>query len=476
MASQQLVVVVHNGADRVDGPFSRPVRLLPDGTAGVVYGGDVYPLYDDDRIDLRDEPVDKWSCPSFVTAGTAVPYARRRAPKGRRGPRVGAWYLESNRFGHYLAFDAGEAVAASVAELMTDCGLGVRRWDVSHRPSEDGVQYDWFIRLAFEGDRDECLQRVSAALSRTAGTKKKDTPAARDSSELAELRELVTDLASSAQEAERQRVAALQQAADSALRTADAEAELRLAQAARKDATRRLTAARKADKQLRDELLASRQEVADAQLTRTAPTAAVGADAQVAGLTAELAAVRDSLSGANAAWFEAQTRSESLDDEAAALRERLGDAERERTSLAEQLAVAAQQAQEVAAQDREAATAAAARSPRRRESVEGFLLKCLPRLQLDPDSVETLLSFPKPLEALRLLVRLQERDSSVQATRLHSGFFEVVQHVHTGEAGNAAMGRVYYGLDAEGQVHVRLHRKRDLKEQQRFIKNLRLAA
>ncbi len=485
MASQQVVVQVHHGGKTVDGPFSRPVRLLPDGTAGVVYGGDVYPLYKDGHIELADQSVDKWSCPSFVLAGQAVPYARSRKQEGRRQPKIGDWYLESNKFGHYLVFDAAETTAAAVADLMGVCGLGVRRWDASTRPAEDGVQYDWFIRLEFTGSREECLQRVRTALSAVAGKKKARangdvaappqahaTPAAHAAIELAEHRAVISELTASLKEAERQRVAALQQADQSARRAADAEERVTLAHALGQDSTSRLDESRKAQKKLRSELLKARRELADA---RSQPSDR-RAQSDVAGLQQEITRIRAEADDSLQAFIDADNRNAVLCDEVAVLTAQAGEQRHRRAALEAERDDALQQLSETQAESREAATAAAARSGRRRESVESFLEKLLPRLRLDPDSVETLLGFPKPLTALRLLVRLHDNDESLPKERVKESIFFELADVHTGESGDSRMGRIYYAVDGGGLVQARVHRKKNDREQQRYLRSLRLAA
>jgi hypothetical protein len=83
----------------------------------------------------------------------------------RQGFGIEDWYLESNRFGHYLVFDGSEASAKRLVGAVEASGLGVRRWDESSRPADNGEFYDWFIRLGFDGSRQECEQRVRAILS-----------------------------------------------------------------------------------------------------------------------------------------------------------------------------------------------------------------------------------------------------------------------------------------------------------------------
>jgi len=80
MAPQQVVVKVVNGPSVVDRAIRRPVRLTPDGYAGVVYAGDVYPLFADNVVDVAGPSWELEDCNRFLLGGAAVPFA----------PRVGA--------------------------------------------------------------------------------------------------------------------------------------------------------------------------------------------------------------------------------------------------------------------------------------------------------------------------------------------------------------------------------------------------
>ena len=112
----------------------RPIRLTPTGTAGVVYQGMVYPLCPGNFITLDDEPFDKSECPDFVANGRRIPYAELTATHGSDEQLdIDAWYLESNRFGHYLVFDSSHAAAERLVAALTAFGIGVQRWDESTR-------------------------------------------------------------------------------------------------------------------------------------------------------------------------------------------------------------------------------------------------------------------------------------------------------------------------------------------------------
>jgi hypothetical protein len=76
---------------------------MPDGYAGVVYSGAVYPLHEGDYINIRDEPLDKEDCDRFLPAYKDTPYAPQDGPNGGDDDAnhlgIEAWYLESNQFG-----------------------------------------------------------------------------------------------------------------------------------------------------------------------------------------------------------------------------------------------------------------------------------------------------------------------------------------------------------------------------------------
>ena len=99
MASKKVNVAVYDGDRLVTKLAARPVRLMPDGYAGVVYNAAVYPLYADDCINLADEPVDKDDCDRFVPAYKDTPYTPEDRPYGGDDDAghlgIEAWYLEA---------------------------------------------------------------------------------------------------------------------------------------------------------------------------------------------------------------------------------------------------------------------------------------------------------------------------------------------------------------------------------------------
>lgn len=182
MARTTVDIDVFEGTAVVDVAHDRPVRLMPNGLAGVVYRDKVYPLYAGDVIRIEDESLDKALCQRFLAHGLPIPYW----PHGENfvdrddGFRdeelgIGAWYLESSRLGHYLAFDASETAAESLAEAIDRSGLGVVKLGESFRPADNGQQYDWYIRLKFRGARSQCLSVIEDILSSEISSAQEDS-------------------------------------------------------------------------------------------------------------------------------------------------------------------------------------------------------------------------------------------------------------------------------------------------------------
>lgn len=152
--------------------MDRPVRRLPSGESGVVYGGDVYPVHQASAgsvlIELDDACLPKDRCPSFVGVDEPIIYM----PSGLRLSGIHRsllperWAIETNRFGHYVVFDGDEDLAEAVIDRLESAGFVVRRWGASIRAAADGYFYNWFVRLTYDGTAEECRASVRDALSR----------------------------------------------------------------------------------------------------------------------------------------------------------------------------------------------------------------------------------------------------------------------------------------------------------------------
>lgn len=80
MAARQIVVKVVDGPIVVENAVRRPVRLTPDGYAGVTYASAVHPLLIGDIVDLSLASWEVEDCNRFLLAGSPIPYAPQSNP------------------------------------------------------------------------------------------------------------------------------------------------------------------------------------------------------------------------------------------------------------------------------------------------------------------------------------------------------------------------------------------------------------
>jgi hypothetical protein len=176
MAWKKVGVVVYYDGRVVDTLTPRPVRVMPNGRAGVVYNGVVYPLYEGNIVLLEDEPVDKDECDRFVPAHAPIPYASDLdAGRGfkdeesgghelRRGELTDRVMALSNR-----PLDAEDVKARIAAfEDDDDLGCGYLAWryrEVCTRPGyvvEDSVEGQLTAMATLVRDEKALLARLSS--------------------------------------------------------------------------------------------------------------------------------------------------------------------------------------------------------------------------------------------------------------------------------------------------------------------------
>jgi hypothetical protein len=445
MASQQGVVRVVDGSSVVDESIRRPVRLTPDGFAGIVYAGAVYPLFADNVVDIAGPSWEVEDCNRFLLAGAAVPYAPRVEEPGAQYQFAGfdgEWNVETNRFGHYVVFNASERIATGVVDALETAGLPVQRWDVSHRPASDGKFYDWFVRLRFKGTHEEALSLVARTFAPVVTDGIAASPPAAATTRLEELEAQVEQLLNLTVEL-RDRL--------NAAETDTTLLRQRLAGATERESklSDDLDRALEYQKSLRDQI---------AELSR-APEQSVDTKAFLAKQSeteellelalAENADLRHSLSGFRERTEQGESRILTLEATVLGLQERL---------------------EELGEQERERRKAAAARiAPRR--GVPGFLDSAFSRLTFVLDSIEVLANLDAPASMIRCLVQIDMGEVVGKDLEGMRGWREVSK-LATGIAGSEDMGRIYYKPDGD-RVLVSAHVKQDDKEQRRHIERLR---
>lgn len=468
MSSAKRDVDVYDGSRHIERLAKRPVRLMPNNHAGIVYAGQVYPLKVGNRIDLADAPVKKALCTDFVMPSASIPYAPGMGIHAAPSPRaalVDRWHVESNRFGHYLVFDASLAVAKQVVAVMDDVGLGVRRWDESVRESDNGILYDWFIRLKFNGSRDDCVDQIRTAFERGGQvvTEVRAATPEREDPDLAILRLRIENLDV--------RTEATLQAAKAKLEIDRLTDELASATTLATRLEKQLTDVRDKSKlertQLRRRLKDLEHQVADLQVsspvdpetqTRLDQVQAAKDEAEQQYFSAQESAEEweERAHAFEAALESEKARAAAVQHEVQRYRERLDSVESELNET------------RLEHKERRSVTSAAGGPPQ--GSVEAFLSRLLPRTDLDVDSVETLLEWPRPATALGLLRQIDAGDEPRGKKRVvnKAGWWEVPK-VNTGRQGKETAGRIYYALAKDKRIFVVLHEKEDGKEQKRFI-------
>jgi len=446
MAFTQVVVRVLDGPSVVDESIRRPVRLTPDGFAGVVYAGAVYPLLLDNLVDIAGSSWEIEDCNRFLFSGAAIPYAPRvgvMTPEPRFDGFSGKWSVETNRFGHYVVFNASERIAGHVVDALEAAGLSVQRWDVSHRPASDGRFYDWFARLRFKGSRDECVARVSAAFS-------------------------ATRTVSPIEETPRPTVERLEQLETQAERLLDQVMQLR----------ERLVASEEDSAQLRVKL--HNATTRETQLTGALDRAL----AHQQSLHEQLAALRDSAQHTpeTSALLAQQSETDELMElvlaenadlrqQVATLLQRSDQGDGRIRTLEATVIELQERLEEISEQERERHRATAARlAPR--VGVSGFLDAAFARLTFVLDSVEVLANFEAPASALRALVQIDMGELLGKDLQGVRGWREVPK-IATGISGSEDMGRIYY-KPGGNRVLVSVHLKQNDKEQRRHVKRLRV--
>ena len=128
----------------------RPARIMPNGFIGVVYRGRVWPLHTDSEppsINLNDNPYDKADCPIY-SEGHDLRFIDEQYDVSTEIDH----YIEKNRFGTYLAIKSDEHTFELLKSRMLTEQIAFDRDGPSIRAADNGLFYDWYIRLVDEAD------------------------------------------------------------------------------------------------------------------------------------------------------------------------------------------------------------------------------------------------------------------------------------------------------------------------------------
>lgn len=430
-ASQKVTVTVRTSTgEPLERLTDRPVRRMPDGVSGVVYGGRVYPINEGMFICLDDPSIPKADCGDFVSPHETLVVL---APDTNE-PSLGLdrWTIESTRFGQYVVLDGTEAQAEELVRRLGAAGITVKRWAESWRPASDGYHYDWFIRLGGDLDREECISAVTEALGSSAESPATTAASVDDSINRMQESLLRVELlvAQNQLSMSQSQVTSLEQELEE-LRTGNAllKRELTTAKGARTKAEKKLATAQAAE-------------------PTTAPD------------LAHQAAVEELLDEAQQQIDARDEQLAAYADEVRRLHQRLAEAER-----------SAAREQEL----REQLTAEALARPRPAgplRGLEGVLDRMFDRLVLDETTVDVFTDadeFRQLSHLVRVLVDLDGKQLLGKKCKGYPDIYEV-DDIHTGVKGAERMGRVYHRRDpASDKLLVFTHRKVDAKKQREFL-------
>lgn len=444
MGSQQLTVHVLDGTAVLES-VRRPVRLAPDGFAGVVYAGAVYPLFTGDVIDISGAAWEMEDCNRFLLSGSVVPYAPK--PGGTSagqqfGGLDGEWNIESGPFGHYVFFNASERLAALVVDALEVGGIPVQRWDVSHRPASDGKFYDWFARLRYKGTHEDASSRVSAIFSPAEVPRTGEDATGRSTSRIEDLEAQVEQLLDLVGEL-RERL--------NASESEVAQLNERLTTAAKRESWLAVEFRRAvAHQKLLHEEIAELARVPNRATDAKVLLAQQSETEEFLELAlSENAELIDSLKIAGARADEAEVQVIALESRTVALQERL---------------------EELAENERERRRVAVGPvGPRR--GILGFFDSAFSRLEFVLAGDEVLANIDVPSALLRSLVMIDMGEMIGKDLEGLRGWREVSK-LRTGVPGSESMGRIYYRPDGD-RVLVSVHVKQDDKEQRRHLERLR---
>ena len=442
MASAKSVIRVLDHGTEVESGVRRPIRLTPDGYAGVAYAGSVYPMLSNDVIDLAGPSWELADCDRFLFAGADIRYAPGvDEALGAVGFDV-EWHLETNQYGHFVVFNASERTASRLVTALEAADVSVQRWDVSHRRADDGDLYDWFARLRFKGSRAEALALVEAVITPPSGPAPRGSVTDPTAARLADAEARIEDVLDELYLATRRGEAA--------------ERELWLlrkdlvnAQANEQRYRESLALAERRHSDLKEQLVALRQGLGGMADTSELVKSLADAEELRELALAENSLLLERIRTSDARASENSARADDLAGQVDALLGRLGELE---------------------ALETERLRAATAQRPRRGGVVE-FLPQAFGRLEFVLDSVDVIANLESPAATIRALTEIDSGRLVGKDLEGMRGWYEVTK-LATGIAGSEDLGRIYYKPDGQ-RVLVSVHIKQDEKQQRRHIERLR---
>jgi len=444
VATERLEVDVFAGQRPVETRVRKPVRVTPDGFAGISYGGSVYPLVAGNSINLEGVSWEIEDCNRFLISGSPIPYAPEQ--KNRMGENeflnlTIEWNLDEAPTGFYLAFNADFVSARQVIRTLEINGLGIQRWDVSHRQADNGKFYDWFARIETPAPYSDVVTVVESLFNEP----------------LLDLSEVSADLDTvKFDEYERQ---------ISALRSdlSRLKAELERSTDERSELKRKLSESDKTQKRLDSELEKSKKDNLriDEMLHRIRDDV-IQRESQRIKESVNLDAAEGLMQDLITENSDLKVKIEEV--ESAAYRGAVENLELQEVNDRLQ-----NQIDELLEVDRERRISSVVQRDSK-QGVEGYLSSGFPRINFIDDSVEQLANLSKPSAALRVIMQIDTGQVIGKDVAGLRGWREISK-IATGISGREMSARVYYRPSGE-QVDVSVNLKLDDKQQRRHIERL----
>lgn len=154
---QTILVEVRHGGATVD-QRERPLRRVPDGGIGVIYQGVVYPLTTERCIDLAGRWFYPSDCPVLLDPPPECQF-------GGLSTERATWHLDTSGFYSYVFVNGSQVFHDTARRALETAGFRVSRSGRTFREADDGVTYDWYLRLEVEGERRPSNWEIDQALS-----------------------------------------------------------------------------------------------------------------------------------------------------------------------------------------------------------------------------------------------------------------------------------------------------------------------
>jgi hypothetical protein len=463
-------VAVAKGTNFLRWAKNRPARLLPTGYVGAVISGRVMPVYqhrfDTISIDVDDDGYDPDDCP-FWKISTSFCFTDDNIEVVDVDDGID-WYLETNTFGHYVVFDGDEETLNDVLSRLAQYGVTIKRHGPSHRPATDGYEYDWFVRLDFDGCQEEAQALVTDALSDTISSSSSASPG-----ELSDTLKLIVSLPKNL----------MLQALKEGMLQQDSSTLIHWIG----------TVAEAAQSEIEDVKLSLQKEVdlaftqlhklqqTSADLNQAAKLEKLKDEQLIKGLNSEINALRSRYDGSNqkllnAAELEAENAKLKSDlAEQESIYEEWERLEGEVSSLQAELENARNESKTLIRDNKDLADRKPTqfRASERERKLALSSLEVFSNIGMHADAADTILSnFHDLVPLFDILKRLNNGEnvtcSKIRGIKGNKEWFELDKHIHTGQSD---MGRIYWMKEECGRRFVVIHHKKNDIEQQRFFKN-----